>query len=70
MVRQLNALAVLTENPSSIPSTHMAAYNYPELQFQRPQSLLLASTGTRHACNVCARTHHIHIYVQAKHSYI
>jgi hypothetical protein len=34
----------LAENP--VPSTHIVAYNYPQLQFPGLQHILLASVGT------------------------
>lgn len=62
MAQMLRALAVLVEKHSSVPSTHMLSYNLPYLQFQELWCPLLASKGTRHACNAWP-------FMKIKHSY-
>lgn len=52
-------LAVLPKDPSSIPITHMAAYNQLWLQLQGFLHPLLTSMSTRNACGV-------QTYIQAK----
>lgn len=55
MLKQLRALAVLAEDPGSIPSNHMSAYNL--LQFQKALFWLL---WVLHTCGA-------HKNMQAKH---
>lgn len=50
LAQWLKALAVLLEDPSSPPSTHMVAYNHPYITpFLWILSSLLTSMGARHA---------------------
>jgi hypothetical protein len=63
MAQQLRALAVLVEDPSWIPSTHMVAHM--ELQpcvTLVSGDLIPSSVDTSYACGT-------QIYIQAKHSY-
>ena len=53
MVRQLNALVVLSEDQGLPPSTHEVTHNCVELQLQRTWHLLLASLTP-----VCSRCTH------------
>ena len=42
----LRALAALPEDPGLIPSTHITAHNFLQLQVWEIQHILLASAGT------------------------
>lgn len=59
-VQWLRTLAILAEDPGSIPSTHMVLHNHLSLQSQGIQCPLLNSVAIRH-------THGAQIYMQAKH---
>lgn len=57
MAQPLTVFAVLVEDVDSVPSSHMVPLVTPT---SGDPMLLLASSGTRRACDAC-------IYIQAKH---
>lgn len=77
LAQGLGAGAALTEGQSSIPSTHMAAHNYQQHQFQDIQHLL-TSEGTmlphmvahRHTCQQNTHIHKINTSKKLKYCYI
>lgn len=48
MAQQSGAQAAPLEDPGSIPSNHMVAYNHPHSSSRKSYSLLLTSLGTKH----------------------
>jgi hypothetical protein len=63
MTLMVRALVTFAEYPGSVPITHMASYNCPQLQFQGIWCPLLICMGIRHI-------HGAQMYMQAKHSFV
>lgn len=70
MTHQLRTLADLPKDPASVPSTHMAAHNHLELQFQGIRHPILASAATRLYMWCAEKTMSINIKKEGKKGWI